>query len=256
MSEETDAPQGGTEATAIAETSQVDAAETQSADDTAAQDTGTEESGQADETGEPAKKKPWWEKRFDELTAQKYEAANEAAYWRGIAEGKTPQAPVQEQQGPPDRWDDPEGYDRWLINQAKVEFREEQKASKVAGSYLERVAKFAESKPDYDRVVNNPALKISPVMAEVIGESELGPEVAYHLGSNPSEAARIASLPHARQAAEIGRLEAKLAQPAAKPQPRTPPPPPPQTVNGLSSGLNKAPEDMTMAEYIAWRSKD
>jgi hypothetical protein len=47
-------------------------------------------------------------------------------------------------------------------------------------------------------------------MAEAITESSVGPQVAYELGKNPAEAARIASLPPMRQIAEIGQLEARL----------------------------------------------
>ena len=48
-------------------------------------------------------------------------------------------------------------------------------------------------------------------MAETIRESDLGPELAYHLGTNPKEAERISKLAPFLQAKEIGRIEAKLA---------------------------------------------
>jgi hypothetical protein len=253
MTEQTDAQQGGTEVEAIADTSQVESPVQENAEDTAAQDTGTDDTGQADETGDaPAKKKPWWEKRFDELTAKRYEKEAEAAYWRGIAEGRAPQQQEAPQEvGPPDRWEDPEGYDRWLIDQAKRAVLAETERAQSLRTYEERAAKVRETRPDYDSVVNNPALRITPTMAEVIKESDVGPEVAYHLGTNPQEAARIASLPQHRQAAELGKLEVRLSQPKPAPQTRTPPPPPPQTVSGISSGINKSPEDMSMAEYVA-----
>jgi hypothetical protein len=257
MTEETDAPQGGAEAIVVHET--LDAApavETTNADDTAAQpETGADNPDAADDAGaEPTKPKqvPWFQKRIDELTAKRYEAEREAAYWRGKADT----APVHQEQAQavPDRWDDPEGYDRYLIEQAKKEVRTELQRDKTTSTYHERVAKVREAKPDFDSVTTNPALPITPVMANVIYESELGPEVAYHLGANPGEAARIAALPEYRQAAELGKLEVKLSQPAPAPVTRTPPPPPPETVAGLSAGIAKSPEDMSMAEYIAARN--
>jgi len=259
MNDLTDAGNGGAENEAVAETPQVESP----SEDTAEQQTGADEPGQADETGDTPKRKPWWEKRFDELTAKRYDAEREAAYWRGIAEGRTPnqQATETRQDGPP-REDQFDSYDEY--EQARIDYAVEQRlrqaeAAKaqqaVLQTYEERVARLREAKPDYDSVVNNPTLRITPIMADVIRESDAGPEVAYHLGTNPQEAARIAALPPHRQAAELGKLEIRLsstAQPQAKPN-RNPPPPPPQTVAGLSNGLNKAPEDMSMAEYVAAR---
>jgi hypothetical protein len=94
-------------------------------------------------------------------------------------------------------------------------------------------------------------------MAQAIHESDLGPEVLYHLGSNPQEAARISALSIPRQAAELGRIEAALTKPpvvnaAAKPIP----PAPPATVGAVSAGMNKPLEELGMAEYIAARKRE
>jgi hypothetical protein len=48
-------------------------------------------------------------------------------------------------------------------------------------------------------------------MAQTIQASEIGPDVAYFLGSNPKEADRISRLAPLLQAREIGKLEAKIA---------------------------------------------
>jgi len=260
MNDLTDAGNGGAEPEVTTEGPQVDTP----SEDTAEQETGTDEPGQADDAGEETatKRVPWFQKRIDEVTAKKYEAEREAAYWRGIAEGRTPQQPVaQAQEGPP-REDQFESYEDY--EQARIDYAVEQRLRQaealkaqqaVLQTYEERAARLKESKPDYDSVVGNPALRITPIMADVIRESDAGPEVAYHLGTNPQEAARIAALSPHRQAVELGKLEARLSAPAqpAKAN-RTPPPPPPQTVAGLSNGLNKAPEDMSMAEYVAARN--
>jgi len=256
MTEETDATvDGGSEAEAIAEVS----TEVESnSEATAEQDTGTEQTGQADDTGEEQPKRvPWFQKRIDEVTAKKYEAEREAAYWRGIAEGRIPQEqPRQEATQPPDRWEDPEGYDQWLVDQATQraiqQFEQKTQHQTTLRSYEERAAKVRESKPDYDSVVNNPNLRITPLMANVIRTREAGAEVAYHLGKNPQEADRISRLPDELQAAELGVLEARLTAAPAPQQRRDAPPPPPKTVGGLSAGINKDPADMSMAEYARW----
>lgn len=64
---------------------------------------------------------------------------------------------------------------------------------------------------DFEQVAYNPKLPITNVMAEAIQHSDIGPDVAYFLGSNPKEAERISRLSPYAQAKEIGRLEAKLA---------------------------------------------
>jgi hypothetical protein len=48
-------------------------------------------------------------------------------------------------------------------------------------------------------------------MADTIRASDIGPDVAYYLGSNPKEVDRISRLAPILQAKEIGRIEAKLA---------------------------------------------
>jgi hypothetical protein len=260
MDIETDGQTAGTEAPALAEASQVET----NSEATAEQNAGTEtpESPDAGAEQEP-KRVPWFQKRIDEVTRQKYDAQREADYWRGLAEGRSQaQQPAiaQQQDGPPreDQFEDYDAYQAALIDyrveQRIARERENAQREAVVQTYQGRVNAAREKFADYDAVVCDPSLPISPLMAEVIKESELGPEVAYHLGTNRSEAQRIAALPPHRQAAELGKLEAKLtAAPAPQSAPRTPPPPPPKTVSGLSAGLTKDPSEMSMAEYVAWR---
>lgn len=64
---------------------------------------------------------------------------------------------------------------------------------------------------DYEAVTRNPDLRITVEMMATIQESEIGPEIAYHLGMHPDEASRIAKLGPLAQAREIGKIEASLA---------------------------------------------
>ena len=63
---------------------------------------------------------------------------------------------------------------------------------------------------DFEQVAYNPKLPITDVMAQAIQGSDIGPDIAYHLGSNPKEAARIAKLSPVLQAKEIGKIEVNL----------------------------------------------
>jgi hypothetical protein len=78
-------------------------------------------------------------------------------------------------------------------------------------SYHDREEKAREKYDDFEQVAYNPNLRITEAMAQSIQASDIGPDVAYHLGANPKEADRIARLSPLLQAKEIGKLEAKLA---------------------------------------------
>jgi len=102
-------------------------------------------------------------------------------------------------------------------------------------SYQEREEAARDKYTDFEQVAYNPKLTITNVMAETIQSSDIGPELAYYLGSNPKDAHRIASLPPLSQAKEIGKIEAKLA--ADPPMKKTTSAPAPITpVTARSSG--------------------
>lgn len=258
MNEETDGLEAASEATAASAEEASAQVETTS-EATAEQPTETETSELADDAGEatgvPEKRVPWFQKRIDEVTRQKYEAAREADYWRGVAEGRNPAATQAPAEGPPreDQFEDYQDFEQarieYAVEQRLQTAREIEQRTAVHRSYEERAAKLRETADDYDTVVNDPTLKITTVMAEVIRESDVGPQVAYHLGTNRAEAERIASLPPHRQAAELGKLEVRLTQPAKTPSNKPNPPAPGQTVSGISAGLTKSAEEMTFTEY-------
>ena len=70
---------------------------------------------------------------------------------------------------------------------------------------------------DFEQVAYNPNLPVTEAMARAIQASEIGPDVLYHLGNSPNEAARISRLDPILQAREIGKIEARLgAEPPVK----------------------------------------
>lgn len=76
-------------------------------------------------------------------------------------------------------------------------------------------------------------------------------DLAYWLGNNPEDAARINSLPDLQAAREIGRIEAGLSIP--QPKKKTNAPPPIKPINQGAVDVVKNPEDMTFREYEAAR---
>jgi hypothetical protein len=196
-----------------------------------------------DDAAAAPKRKHWAHDRIDTLTRQRYEAERQAEYWKQRAT----------QSVDPNTLD----YEEGIAERVAQRHRQEQAdtAKETAGqlaveafNYRETIAreKFA----DYDTVTRNPNVAITPVMAEVIRDSDVGPDLAYHLGMNTAEAARIAALPPARQAVELGKLEARVTAPKTLP---AQPPAPVQPVNAIAAGGAKDPGEMSMAEYVAWR---
>lgn len=103
---------------------------------------------------------------------------------------------------------------------------------------------------DFDKVVSAPDVPITPTMARMITASDAGADVAYYLGTNKAEAARIAQMSDLDAARSIGAIEARLSLPQVKTQSTTPDPVTPVRPKGTAQ---KRPEDMTASEYRAWR---
>jgi hypothetical protein len=122
---------------------------------------------------------------------------------------KAPSATFAEQ------FESPEAYAEALAYQKAEELIAKREAAKhqsqVLESYQEREEAARDKYDDFEQVAYNPKLSITNVMAETIQSSDIGPELAYYLGSNPKDADRIARLTPFMQAKEIGKIEAKLA---------------------------------------------
>ena len=102
-----------------------------------------------------------------------------------------------------------------LLHQREMERQQ----SAILESYHEREEQARDKYEDFEQVAYNPSLKITTVMAQTIQASEIGPDVAYYLGTNPKEADRISRLSPFLQAKEIGKIEAKVTDspPVRKP---------------------------------------
>ena len=149
-----------------------------------------------------------------------------------------PEAPAE--LPPADQFDSVDAYAEALAAKKAEELlakREMQRMQMdMQRQFLERVDEAMEKYDDYKQVVENPSLRITPVMADTIRASDVGPDVAYYLGSNPREADRIAELPPFLQAKEIGKLEAKLvASPPVRKTTSAPPPIAPVTSRNSSA---------------------
>ena len=230
------------------------------------------------------------QKRLDELVKQREEAerraeAEKAEKLRLLAlleQSKPPQPPEHVEKTEPQRptrteFDDPDAYDEALIRYAEeraqwvaeqhiaqeraaleqksAEERANAAADAAMAKFREREAQFKSNTPDFETVAQRDDVTVSLTMAQVIIESEVGPQLQYYLGSHPEEAARIHALPEAQQLREMGRIEGRLSAPPA-PAPISAAPKPIKPIPAVTEPPAVDPENESMEAYAARRRKE
>jgi hypothetical protein len=166
--------------------------------------------------------------------------AREQRKWEREQSRKVQTAPAPAELPPPEQFDSVDAYADALATRKAEELlaqRElERQKMDLLEAYHDREEEARGKYDDFEQVAYNPKLPISNAMAETIQASDMGPDIAYYLGSNPKEAARIASLNSPiLQAKEIGRIEAKIAsEPVLRKTTSAPPPIAP--ISGRGSG--------------------
>lgn len=234
------------------------------------------------------KKKPWFQKRFDELTKQREEANRraeriermlEATLQRAQSAAQQPpqqqQAQATPQQLPPTRpaptreqyeFDEDKYLDavvEWKLEQrnARAEHetrqREQQNAQTTFQQGLESkrqamIKTGTEKFPDFDAVIataNPEHFNLDLLVA--VTETGAPAEIAYHLAKNPAEAERIGKMPPLRKAIELGKIEASISASVAAVR-QTKAPPPPNPVGGRNQVSTKESE-LPYNEWIKLR---
>lgn len=161
---------------------------------------------------------------------------------------------------PVDQFESPEAYAEALAVKKAEELiaqRELQKQrAQIEDSYAEREEQARDKYDDFEQVAYNPQLRVTDVMAETIKASDIGPDLAYWLGSNPKEADRISRLSPLLQAREIGKIEAKLsAEPPQKKTSSAPAPISPVSARAANPGVidttdPRSTKTMSASEWI------
>lgn len=159
-----------------------------------------------------------------------------------------------------DQFESPEAYAEALAYQKAEELIAKREAAKQQSqtleSYQEREEAARDKYDDFEQVAYNPKLPITDVMAETIQSSDIGPELAYYLGSNPKDADRISRMSPLSQAKEIGKIEAKLAaEPPVKRTTSAPAPISPVTARSSGAGTYdttdpRSTKTMTDSQWI------
>ena len=161
---------------------------------------------------------------------------------------------------PADQFESTEAYADALAERKAAELlarREaERQQAELQEAYAEREEEARSKYDDFEQVVYNPQLPVTQVMAQTIQASDIGPEIAYYLGTNPKDAERISKMSPFLQAKEIGKIEAKLAdnpptkKPSSAPAPIAPVTPRGSNGKTLDTTDPRSVKEMSTSEWI------
>lgn len=209
------------------------------------------------------------QKRIDKAIARQKEAENRASDLEkrlaALEQRSTSPKEVDDKEPTLDKFDSFDEYvaakAEWVAakkidtvlserEQREKEERAARERQTTLDSWNKRVKDATVEIPDFEEVLADSDVPMTPVMQDAIMDSDIGPKLAYFLATNPDEAMRIASLSPIAAIRAIGRIEEKLVTPVAK---KTTSAPPPITPVGGKASVKKDPGQMSDEEYAKWR---
>jgi len=210
-------------------------------------DTDTDNGDKSQDSERP--KKDGAQKRIDRLTREKYQLKAELdVIRRSLDGGQTRSNGVDRGQ-----YESDQDYIEAVVEQRLAQ-RETQRQAEQSVSKRDKIFAEAEKLGNFDRD-EFAAVPITGVMAEAIMDSDIAAQLVVYLNDNPDEAEDIADMSKARQAAAIGRLEARLeggSKPKAVSKSAAPEPIKPVSGSKASTGFRVG---MSQSEYRALRAK-
>lgn len=189
---------------------------------------------------EEKKQNPKLERRFSEITKQREEARREAQQERERREALEQRLAALEKQAIPqpvrdvDAEPQPSQFqDAFEYAKALAEYSTEKalaerdrrdaeekiaaERQKVIETWASKVQSAKASMPDFDEVVASSDVVVNDDIRDAILESDVGPQVLYHLAENEDLAKKIAGMSPKAALREIGKLEERFAaKPTAK----------------------------------------
>lgn len=136
------------------------------------------------------------------------------------------------------------------IRQALDQDKQTQTQAQSKEKFEERMQAAEKAIPDFKTVLGNPALpQLHPDAALLVVNSDVGPQILYHLGKNPEKAARIARKSPLEQAAAIGQIMGELKVPKPQKQLSSAPPPPSPNRGGSAPPLEDT--KMPLKDFMA-----
>jgi len=159
--------------------------------------------------------------------------AQEKEYWKAQAlQQKSPEPAPVAQDGP--KQDDYDTHAEWVKASIRYEAKAMIEAEKRQQTWEQKASAARARFTDFDEALET-APAPSRAVAEVLNESPIGGDVAYHLATHPDEYARINRLGPVAAALELGRIEARLVPQKKAPIPATKAPRPPSPVTAASA---------------------
>jgi len=196
-----------------------------------------EAESEAKQEGE-RKQNPKLERRFSEITKQREEARKEAQREREARQALEARLAALESQNQPEKanptdekpqpsqFSDAFEYAEALaeytadkriadMKRQEAEAKEAAERQKVIDQWASKVEKAKSSLPDFDDIVASSDVVVNDDIRDAILESDVGPQILYHLAENDEVARKIAGLSPKAALREIGKLEARFE---AKPE--------------------------------------
>jgi hypothetical protein len=199
-----------------------------------------EAEAEAKQEGE-RKQNPKLERRFSEITKQREEARKEAQREREQREAleqrlaalesqRQPQrvAEAVDQEPQPSQFSDAFEYAKALaeftadkriadMKREEAAAKEAEERQKVIQTWAKKVETAKATLPDFDDIVASSDVVVNDDIRDAILESDVGPQILYHLAENDEVARKIAGLSPKAALREIGKLEARFeAKPEAE----------------------------------------
>ena len=192
-----------------------------------------EAEAEAKQEGE-RKQNPKLERRFSEITKQREEARKEAQREREAREAleqrlaalesqRQPQkmAEAVDQEPQPSQFSDAFEYAKALaeytadkriadMKREEAQAKEAEQRQKVINQWTSKVEEAKKSLPDFDDIVASSDVVVNDDIRDAILESDVGPQILYHLAENDEVAKKIAGLSPKQALREIGTLEARF----------------------------------------------
>jgi hypothetical protein len=155
--------------------------------------------------------------------------------------------------------------------QAQVDFQISQKLPEIQAklqqatqrstaetSFQSRENELRKTHADYDDVIAEAShIPVQPIVADAIIQSDMGPDIRYHLAQNPDLADKLFKMHPARAAVEIGKIEAQLSRTTDSPAPRAVSRAPAPIRSVISNGVTVTQdlEKGSMEDYVRTRNK-
>ena len=230
---------------------------------------------------EDRKRNPKLEIRFEKITKQREEAREEARKEREQRESleakvkelesrSQPQKAESTEEPRPEQFTDMYEYAKALtdykvdqrlgeekqkVEQAKAEAQRQQ----VINTWAKRVESAKAEMPDFEAMVGSADVVVSNEVRDAIFESDVGPQVLYHLAENPDIAEKLQGMTVTSALRTIGKLEAQFEK--AEPQTKTVvgKSKAPAPINPIRSAANGRDVNLTSdgnfhGSYQAWKA--